>query len=105
MDFEYLAIDKEQVPYRFNITLGVEQFEMRVLYNEMHDYFTFDLYKDDEVLVYGEKITYGVPLFADIFDERFPAPVIVPIDEAGLETRVGYDNLGKTVFLMVVNFE
>lgn len=105
MDFEYIAVEKDLVPYRFEIELGVEKYEMRIRYNELHDYFTIDLLKDDEVLVYGEKITYGVPLFSEIYDSRFPAPTIVPLDESGRETRVGWGNLSETVFLMVVNRE
>ncbi|MGA4517197.1 phage baseplate plug family protein [Solibacillus silvestris] len=103
MDFEHIAIEKELVPYRFEIELGVEKFELRTRYNELHDYFTLDLLKDDEVLVYGEKLTYGVPLFSEVFDARFPVPTIIPMDEACRETRVSYENLSKTVFLMVVN--
>ncbi|MGG0666972.1 hypothetical protein ABE073_00325 [Lederbergia citrisecunda] len=105
MEFEYIAIETDLVPYRFDIELGTEKYEMRVRYNELHDYFTLDLLKDEEALVYGEKIVYGVPLFSEIYDSRFPAPMIVPMDESGKETRVSYDNLNKTVFLMVVNKE
>ena len=32
----------------------------------------------------------------------FPVLQLVPKDDAGLETRVGYSNLGETVFLQVV---
>lgn len=34
---------------------------------------------------------------------RVSAPLIVPTDEAGNETRVGWDNLNETVFLVVMN--
>ncbi|PIC73345.1 hypothetical protein [Sporosarcina sp. P17b] len=105
MSFEHIPIEKDMVPYRFEVELGVENFELRVRYNELHDYFTLDVLKDDEVLVYGEKIVYGVPLFSEIHDDRFPAPTIIPMDEAGVETKVSYDTLSKTVFLMVVNKE
>ncbi|WP_396631577.1 phage baseplate plug protein, partial [Lysinibacillus sp. D4B2_S17] len=56
-------------------------------------------------LVYGEKITYGVPFFSEIYDSRFPAPTIVPLDPSGKETRVSWDNLSETVFLMVENMD
>ncbi|GGA31044.1 phage baseplate plug family protein [Psychrobacillus lasiicapitis] len=103
MDFEYIEIEKELIPYRFEIELGAELFEMEINYNLMHDFFTIDLYKDNEVLVYGEKITYGVPLFAEVYDSRFPGPTIVPIDESGQEQRVTFENLNETVFLRLVN--
>lgn len=103
MNKEYINIEKALIPYGFEIELGVEIFELEIRYNEVGDYFTVDLLKDEEVLVYGEKIVYGEQLFSEIFDERFPAPTIMPIDESGKETRVGYDNLNVTVFLVVMN--
>lgn len=103
MNFEYIEIEKELIPYRFEIELGVELFEMEINYNLGHDFFTIDLYKDEEVLVLGEKITYGVPLFEEVFDSRFPGPTIIPIDESGIEQRVTYENLNDTVFLKLVN--
>jgi len=98
----YIPIQKNQVPYRFEILLGAEPFEIEVRYNADFDFFTLDLYKDGEALVYGEKLVYGVPLFVDVFDQRFPVLQLVPRDDAGLEERVGYSNLGETVFLQVV---
>jgi hypothetical protein len=98
----YVPIQKEQTPYRFEIVLGAETFEIEVRYNADFDFFTIDLYKDGEALVYGEKLVYGVPLFTDVLDQRYPVLQIVPKDDAGLEERVGYSNLGETVFLQVV---
>jgi hypothetical protein len=98
----YIPINKNQVPYRFEIALGVELFTIEVRYNADFDFFTLDCFKGSEVLVYGEKIVYGVPLFVDVLDQRFPVLQIVPIDNAGAEERVGYDNIGQTVFLQVV---
>lgn len=103
MNFEYIEIEKELIPYRFEIELGAELFETEINYNLQHDFFTLDLYKDDEVLVYGEKITYGVPLFSEVFDSRFPGPTIIPWDESGQEQRVTFENLNETVFLRLVN--
>jgi hypothetical protein len=99
---EYIPIEKENIPYRFEIELEAEIFEMEIRYNDLYDFFTIDLYKDGEPLVYGEKVVYGVPLFQDVRDLRFPAVDIVPIDEARLENRVTYENFQKTVFLAVV---
>lgn len=103
MDFEYIEIEKEIVPYSFDIQLAAEQFTMRVRYNEMHDYFTIDLEKEGKIIVQGEKVCYGTPLFSERYDIDLPPLEILPYDESGTENRVSYDNLGKTVFLMVVN--
>lgn len=100
---ETIPIIKTEIPYRFDITLGAEVFEMEIRYNQQHNFFTVDLFKDGEVLVYGEKMTYGQPLFAEVRDDRFPIMELVPMDEAGRENRVTWENLEKTVFLAVVN--
>lgn len=99
---EYIPINKAECPYRFEIILGAEPFDIEVRYNERYDFFTVDLLKGDEVLVTGEKLTYGVPLFRDVEDNRYPVVQLVPYDEAGKESSVSFDNLGKTVFLAVV---
>lgn len=96
---EYIPIEKENIPYQFDISLGNEIFTLEVNYNESHDFFALDLIKDGEVLVYGAKMVYGNPVFAGIEDERFPVPLITPIDESGRETSITYENLGETVFL------
>jgi hypothetical protein len=74
---------------------------MEVNYNPGFDFFTIDLFRDSEPLVYGEKIVYGVPLFHDIADRRFPAVTITPLDESGKDTEVTWKTLNETVFLFV----
>lgn len=102
---EYIPINKELTPYTFEIELGEELFGFEVRYNDRYDFFTVDLSKDGEVLVNGEKVVYGVPLFRDVLDERFPAPEIIPSDESGIDVVVTYETLEKTVFLYLDNEE
>jgi len=103
MNFEYISIDKENIPYRFEIELGIEVFEIEVRYNEVFDHFTLDVFRSGEALIYGEKLVYGVPLFKDYLDARFPGPRIIPIDPSGNETQVTFENLNETVFLVLDN--
>lgn len=103
LNFEYIEIEKALIPYRFEMELGAELFMLEIRYNELRDYFTLDLQKDEEILVHGEKLVYATPLFSEVFDNRFPAPTIIPIDPSGKETRVTFENLNKTVFLKLVN--
>lgn len=102
MDYDYIDVEKENIPYRFDITLAEEIFTFEIHYNTEGDFFTVDLEKDGEVLVYGEKIVYYMPLFYDVQDGRFPKVPIVPFDESGNASRVGWDTLNETVFLYVI---
>ena len=97
-----LEINKNLIPYKFNILLNNELFELRVDYNNKADLFTVSLYKDNVELCVGEPIIYGMPLFGDLQNRgNFPRVVITPIDESGESNAVTYDNLSTTVFLNV----
>ena len=97
-----IEINKEIIPYTFNIVLSGEVYEMRVDYNNTADLFTIALYKDGVELCAGEPIIYGVPLFNDLYTRGdFPMVIITPIDESEETTTVTFDNLSSTVMLSV----
>lgn len=99
---DIIEVKKELLPYNFNIVLSGEEFNMAFDYNKAAELFTCTLSKGGEVLVYNEPLVYGRELFADIYrSDYFPMLAIVPIDEAGNEKAVTYDNFGKTVFLTI----
>jgi hypothetical protein len=100
-DSKAVPIDKESIPYRFDIPLAGEIFTLEVHYNATNDFFTVDIEKNGTVLVYGEKLTYGNPLFSSLTDKRLPKVLMTPYDVARRETRVSYENLGESVFLFV----
>ncbi|NHN29445.1 phage baseplate plug family protein [Paenibacillus agricola] len=100
-----IDIDKQKIPYRFEISLSNVLYEMEVHYNPGFDFFTLDLYRNKEVLAFGEKLVYGMPLFHDIADARFPAVGLIPLDESGNNVEVNAQTLGETVFLFVVDWE
>ena len=100
-----IPIDKERVPYQFEIELDGEIFTFEVHYNGEYDFFTVDLHKNGEPVVYGEKIVYGQPLFGKITDSRLPTTQIIPLDPSGQAQRVGYKELGETVFLYIGGVE
>ncbi|MDR4997897.1 phage baseplate plug family protein [Brevibacillus parabrevis] len=98
---EYIEIEKEQIPYRFEIDLSGVVFTLEANYNSEYDFFTVDVERDGEVLITGNKLVYGVPLFSYSSDERLPQVEIVPYDEAGITQEVTWSTLGETVFLYV----
>lgn len=104
----FVGIDKDLIPYNFDITLSEKVYNLAVVYNETIDRFFVNLKLGDEVLVQGEKLTYGTVLFdqisvdsAGILDPRFPLEAITPYDLAKQETEVNFDNLNETVFLWI----
>lgn len=99
---DYIDIEKENIPYRFDISLADELFTFEVQYNPDFDYFTVGLEKNGEILAAGEKVVYGMPLFYDIQDNRFPLVPIVPYDESGNSSAVTWETLGESVFLYVI---
>lgn len=71
-------------------------------YNEVGGFFTVDLSiaSTGEVLVYGDIVRYGRPLFNSVEDERFPVPVIMPLCLTGDDiSEVTFENFGKEVRL------
>lgn len=98
----YIPIDKDNIPYSFNMDVAGENFDFTINYNERFDFFTMDLSKDDEPVIYGEKITYGRALFSTFPDDtKTPQYPIIPFDDAGKENRVGWDNFMDSVFLYI----
>lgn len=90
-----VPIDKGAIPYRFDMGLNGVTWTFEMRYNSEHDFFTVDLYRGEESITVGEKIVYGQPLFAD----ELSGVRIMPLDLSGNTDRVGWDELGETVFL------
>lgn len=96
-----MEVEKELIPYRFDIELAGELFTFEFHYNQRFDFFTVSLYQNDTPLVLGEKLMLNRPLFKGLADIRLPKVTITPKDRSGQERRITYDNLGETVFLFV----
>jgi len=96
-----IQINKDLIPYYFDILLNQELFRMEIKYNKSADLFTVGLSKNGTLLCEGEPMIYGIPLFGSIKNEHFPSVTITPIDHSGIVDAVTFDNLGRTVFLMV----
>lgn len=98
-----ILINKDLIPYTFEILLGDIWYEIEVNYNETADLFTLALYKDGKTISAGEPIIYGKPLFSDIYSTDFPPLVIVAVDESGNDNCVTWKNFNETVYLCVYN--
>lgn len=99
---EYINIDKNLIPYKFDIKLAGETYTFEIRYNELYDFFSIDLYKNQEPIVLGEKIVYGKPLFATCLHKDIPKVSILPYDISLHFDDLTFKNLGEQVFLYLV---
>lgn len=97
----HIEIEKDLIPYRFDIDLSDELFSFEVHHNERFDYFTVNLEKDGETLVLGEKLMLNKVMFSALTDPRLPKVYLIPIDESGEADRITFDNMGVKVFLFM----
>ena len=98
---EYIPIMKESIPYSTDIRITGTTYTFTFNYNSEGDFFTVDLSRNGDVLVEGEKIVYGNPLFLTYFDEKFPQRPIIPLDRSLSKDKVGWRELGEDVFLFM----
>lgn len=101
-EVSYIEIDTGKVPYNFSVRLEDRTFSFCIRYNEAGGFFTADLSitSTGEILVYGDIIRYGRPLFNSVEDDRFPVPVIIPLCLTGDDiAEVTFENFGKEVKL------
>ncbi|MBW2672327.1 MAG: hypothetical protein JRD89_02775 [Deltaproteobacteria bacterium] len=96
---EYIPVLKNAIPYTAKTRIAGETYEFAFNYNAEYDYFTVTLSRDGSPIS-TRKIIYGLPLFPAT--DQFPKKLIVPLDSSLAETRVGWEQLEKTVFLCVI---
>ena len=101
-EVSYIDVDTSKVPYNFSVKLDDRTFTFCIRYNEIGGFFTADLSitSTGEMLVYGDIIRYGRPMFNSVEDDRFPIPVIIPLCLSGDHiSEITWDNFGKQVQL------
>lgn len=96
----YIDINKALLPYKFSIQLD-RLFTFTVYYNGEYDYFTVDLADEKGLIVKGEKVVYGRPLFEHLKYLDIPKMEIIPYGKAGKVDRITFENLNEEVFLYV----
>lgn len=99
----YIEIEKEKVPYEFEMEIDKEIFQFEILYNLYGDYFTCNLYKNHELVIAGEKIVLHQPLFDGYEHLDIPQIIVIPYDTTDSALRVNYENLSEDVFLYVLD--
>ncbi len=100
-----ININKDLVPYVFDIILSSKTYTITIKYNILFDFFTASLSLGDTVLVENEKLVLGEFLFNQGEDtnhnlnSNFPEEILyVGTEDKSIE-RVSWNNIGDTVFL------
>lgn len=94
----YIEIDKESVPYVFDIELEDKIFTIEIRYNSSFDFFTIDLYYDDEPILLGEKLTLNVDTFDIIRHKDLIIKPIIPMDRSNIALKITWENINDSVF-------
>lgn len=94
-----IPINKSIVPYSFLVELSEKLYKFELNYNAIKDFFTINLYLNDEAILYGEKLMYNVPLFLYKRHLDVPSELIVPISNDDTVKQITYDNFGDSVKL------
>ena len=103
----YLPIDLSDIDEeadRFKIDILGQEFTFEVFWNEEEEIFTFNLYKDGELLLTGRKITYGMDMLQPVVSYRLDKVSIVPFDRTGRAKKTGItkDNFMESVVPVIV---
>ena len=106
---EVLPIERDLIPYTFDIVLSNVTYTFGINYNSLTENLTVDLIRDGVNLVRGEKITLGIPLFEAVShdsngnrDSRFFNELLVPYDFSNIATNVTYNNIQNQVFIWIM---
>lgn len=94
---QYIPVDINDLPDIFDITLVDEVYTFRVDYNQVADYYTITIIKDDQTLLTQEPLLLGNLVGFDLPDTRLPRIDIRVMDEAGNATDAGEGVFGTQV--------
>lgn len=102
MPRDRIPVNKDIMPYSYEIQLGEQVFSLEFNYNSRRDLFSCNLYRDGELICAGERLTYARTLFEDVYViPTYPPITLVPLDESGTTNKVNWENLDVTVFVTV----
>ena len=105
----YLPIEKDKIPYTFDVKLSGKTYTISLRYNNYSNEFTADLELDGETLVKGKKILIGKPIFEEFaYDNngnknpKFYDEMLVPYDLSWQEEVLTLENLTEKVQIYVI---
>ena len=106
---DIIAIDKNKIPYKFDIKFENGIFRFKISYNKFNDRIYIELYDtDDNVIFENEMLQFGMPCWLpQMIDNQnnlnpdYPNKFLVPLSASGEELPVNILNIGESVFLSI----
>ena len=97
-----IPIDKNQMPYRAKIPIANGAFTVEFHYNTEMDSFTIDLELEGNKIIAGEPLLIGNPLFYDFPYLPTPPLPIIALATGEEPEKIGWQELGESVFLYLI---
>lgn len=101
-----LPFFKEKIPYEITYDNKGNLFVLSFFYNSEHDFFTVDLHRlengEKKIIAFGEKMMLNRVLFEIQIEMNPNIPAIIPYSFYENIKRIGWDNMGKEVELVVI---
>lgn len=94
---QYIPVDMNNFPNIIEIELGGGTYLIRFDYNDVADYLTITIAKDDRVLLSGEPLLLDNLVGKDIPDRELPLDDIRVMDESGQALDAGFVNFDNGV--------
>lgn len=99
MKLNYLPIEKSKNKTdSFIIELDNDNYIFEFYYNQLGEYFAFNLYDvDQKPIILGKKIVYNQNILEGVIDKRIPNVEIIPADVTAENNQITYGNLMESV--------
>lgn len=109
-DSDYIDLQHDQLPIILAQEIDGIEFNLSFKYNEDADIYTLEILDAQDNLILAQKVTYGKDLLAPLRNQFNISTKIIPLDvgrelqdqRAG-DPRVGVENFGKAVKLVVIH--
>lgn len=77
MELEFLPVEHDELPVRKVYTIDGAIYTVEIMYNDVHDFYTFAIIEDEEAIFVG-KLVYCENVF-DAYVEGIPDSKLIPL--------------------------
>jgi hypothetical protein len=106
-NYQSLPILATEIPIEKDFTIGGQTYSWRFQYNETFDFYTVEIYDEDETLLYTTKLVYGGDIQNAVLENFRLANIVAPINLRDFQPiplqnqKVNKESLGTTIQLLI----